>query len=154
LFGPAGANGRDAGHCDTLVGVPEVDVVDDTWIGVGPTVLAPVVGNAANWPRWWPELTVTVQQRRGAKGMRWTIPTGRRGAVTGSMEIWLEPVADGTVVHYFLRLDGSRRSLRPRERDRLQAEYRVRMKAILFAVADQVDPGRMARLAGPPLHIP
>lgn len=127
--------------------------MDDTWIGVGPKVLGPVVGDPANWPRWWPDLTVTVQQRRGVKGMRWRVPTGRRGAVTGSMEIWLEPADDGTVVHYFLRLDGTTRPLRRRERDRLQHEYRVRMKAILFAVADQVDPGRIARLAGPPTQI-
>jgi hypothetical protein len=134
--------------------VPEIDVVDDTWIGVGPTVLGPIVGDAANWPRWWPELTVTVQQRRGVKGMRWLVPSGRGGTVTGSMEMWLQPVDDGTVVHYFLRLDGKARPLRGRERERLQHEYRVRMKAILFALADRVDPGRIARLAGPPTGIP
>lgn len=128
--------------------------MDDTWIGVGPQLVGQVVGDAANWARWWPELTVVVAERRGVKGMRWQVPTGRGGAVEGSMEIWLQPADDGTVVHYFLRLDGTRRPLRARERERLKHEYRVRMKAILFAVADRVDPGRIARLAGPPTRIP
>ena len=38
---------------------------------------------------------------RGVKGVQWAV----RGALTGSMEIWLEPVGDGTVVHWFLRAD-------------------------------------------------
>jgi hypothetical protein len=28
-----------------------------------------------------------------------------RGALVGTMEVWLEPVLDGTVLHYFLRAD-------------------------------------------------
>ncbi len=129
-------------------------MVDDTWIGVRPQRLARVVGDPANWRAWWPELTVVVQERRGPKGMRWRVPTGRGGAITGSMEIWLQPADDGTVVHFFARFDGARGPLRARERLRLQHEYRVRMKRALFAVADQVDPGRLARLAGPPIGIP
>lgn len=147
-------NGRRRPNCATLVRVPEVDVVDDTWIGVPPQVLARVVADPANWRVWWPELTVTVQEKRGVKGMRWQVPTGRSGAIAGSMEIWLEPADDGTVVHFFARFDGARRALTRRDRSRLQHEYRVRMKRVLFAVADQVDPGRLARLAGPPTGIP
>ena len=128
--------------------------MDDTWIGVRPVVLAPVVADPANWRAWWPELTVTVQERRGPKGMRWQVPTGRGGTVTGSLEIWLEPADDGTVVHFFARFDGTCRPLRPRERARLQHEYRVRMKQALFQVTDRVDPGRLARVAGPPTGIP
>ncbi|HEY8302207.1 MAG TPA: polyketide cyclase / dehydrase and lipid transport [Jatrophihabitans sp.] len=134
--------------------MPEVDVVDDTWIGVPAHLLGCIVGDPANWHVWWPELTVVVQERRGAKGMRWQVPSGRDGAVTGSMEIWLEPADDGTVVHYFARFSGARRPLRPRERVRLQHEYRIRMKQVLFAMADRVDPGRIARLGGPPTGIP
>lgn len=134
--------------------MPEVDVVDDTWIGVGPKVLGPIVGDPANWRQWWPELTVTVRERRGVKGMRWLVPIGRDATIAGSMEIWLEPKDDGTVVHYFARLDGTRRPLRRRERARLEREYRTRMKTVLFALADRVDPGRIARLAGPPGGIP
>jgi hypothetical protein len=33
--------------------------------------------------------------------VRWTV----RGALVGTMEVWLEPVLDGTVLHYFLRAD-------------------------------------------------
>jgi len=28
-----------------------------------------------------------------------------QGALTGTMEVWLEPVLDGTLLHYFLRAD-------------------------------------------------
>ena len=82
--------------------------------------------------------------------MRWLVPTGHGGTIAGSLEIWLEPAHDGTVVHFFARLDGARRPLRRRERERLQHDYRVRMKAALFALADRLDPGRIARLGGPP----
>lgn len=33
--------------------------------------------------------------------MRWTVS----GALVGTMEVWLEPVLDGTMLHYFLRAD-------------------------------------------------
>ena len=28
-----------------------------------------------------------------------------RGALVGTMEVWLEPMLDGTLLHYFLRAD-------------------------------------------------
>ena len=36
-------------------------------------------------------------------GHRWTVA----GALTGTMEIWLEPVLDGVVLHYFLHAEPS-----------------------------------------------
>ena len=35
------------------------------------------------------------------KGIRWTVT----GALTGTMEIWLEPSLDGVVLHYFLHAE-------------------------------------------------
>lgn len=134
--------------------MPEVDVVDATWIGVRPIALARVVADPANWARWWPELTLTVHQLRREKGVRWLVPTGVAGAVSGSMEIWLQDVDDGTVVHYFLRLDGRKRPLGRRRRIRLEHDYRTRMKRVFWDLADRLDPGRLARLAGPPTRIP
>lgn len=134
--------------------MPEVDVLDATWFGVRPAVLAPAVADQANWRAWWPELDLAVDQLRGVKGVRWLIRTGRGGTVAGSMEIWLEPVDDGTVAHYFLRLDGTPDPVRPRDRRRLEHEYRTRMKRAFWVLADRVDPGRIARVAGPPTRVP
>ncbi len=134
--------------------MPDVDVVDDTWFGVAPRVLAPYVADRANWRRWWPDLALQVEQARGPKGMRWTVSSAAGGRLTGSMEIWLQDVDDGTVAHFFLRLNGVGRPLSPRERMRYEHRYRVRMKTVFWALADRLDPARIARLAGPPTRIP
>jgi hypothetical protein len=134
--------------------VPEVDVMDDTWLGVRPAVVAPVLADPRSWPGWWPDLTLVLQEVRGPKGVRWRVSSGRNGTVAGSMEIWLEPADDGTLAHYFLRLDGVRRPIRPRERGRIEQRYRVRTKQVLWSVGDRLDPGRLARLAGPATRIP
>ncbi|MGH3745701.1 MAG: hypothetical protein ACRDTP_12645, partial [Mycobacteriales bacterium] len=54
---------------------------------------------------WWPDLELTVFQDRGLDGQRWTVT----GALVGTAEIWLQPFADGTVLHVFLRCDVTRR---------------------------------------------
>jgi hypothetical protein len=134
--------------------MPEVDVVDSTWIDVGPGSIAALIADSANWQRWWPDLDLLVDERRGRKGMRWFVRSARGGALSGSMEVWLQPVDDGTVAHFFLRLDGTRRPLRPRERARVAHGYRVRTKQVFWGLADRLDPGRLARVAGPPDTIP
>lgn len=134
--------------------MPELDVMDATWIAVRAASVAPIVADPANWTRWWPDLDLLVEQRRGAKGMRWIVRSGRGGSVAGSMEIWLEPAQDGTVAHYFLRLDGTRRPLRARERMRLEHEYRMRIKRAFWAVSARLDPGRLARVGGPAHRVP
>jgi hypothetical protein len=130
--------------------VPEVDVVDATWIDVPPASLAPFIAAPANWRKWWPDLNLRVDEWRAAKGVRWLVPSGRRGRVIGSMEIWLQAVDNGTVAHYFLRLDGTPQPLRPRERLRLERSYRIATKRGLWALADEFDPGRLARVSAPP----
>jgi hypothetical protein len=49
------------------------------------------------WPHLAPHLRVL--RDRGAKGMRWHVT----GPLAGECEVWLEPFADGTVVHHYLR---------------------------------------------------
>ena len=104
--------------------MPEVDIVDDTWFGVAPQVLAPYVADPANWRRWWPDLDSA--GRRMARGEGRALDGARRcrRALAGSMEVWLQDVDDGTVAHFFLRLDGVRRRLRRRERARTSATPR------------------------------
>jgi hypothetical protein len=130
--------------------VPEVDVMDSTWICARPAAVAAIVGEPANWARWWPALELTVDERRGAEGTRWRVPTGEDGTVEGSMEVWLEQVFDGVVAHFFLRLDGSGgRRIRPRRARRLEDRYRTAAKALFWSIGDRLDPGRLARVSAP-----
>ncbi len=129
--------------------MPAIDIVDSTWFAARPTVVAALVADPGNWRRWWPRLVLEVDEWRGDKGMRWTVPSagGRAAGLSGSAEVWLEPMFDGVVAHFFLRLDappGGRRLSR-RRRDRITAEYRLGTKNAFWALADQLDPGRLAR---------
>lgn len=113
-----------------------VDVVDETFLAVPPQVVARAVADPARWRRWWPDLALRVHHDRGAEGLRWTVA----GALAGSMELWLEPVLDGTVVHYYLRADlpGA---------DTAQvvaavARRRRAAKAVCFALKAELEAGR------------
>jgi hypothetical protein len=125
----------------------QIELVDDTWIDVSPATVAGVVSDPLRWRSWWPDLVLAVDELRGPQGVRWLVPSTRNGTLAGSMEIWLEPVGTGTLAHYFLRLDRVGPTMRRRERDRLMARYRVRAKQVLWSVADELDPGRLARIA-------
>ncbi|MBW0111337.1 polyketide cyclase / dehydrase and lipid transport, partial [Pseudonocardia sp. KRD-182] len=72
--------------------MPSVDVVDETFLAVPPEVVAAEFAVPARWVRWWPDLRLAVDTDRGVQGFRWTVT----GALVGSMEVWLEPVLDGT----------------------------------------------------------
>jgi hypothetical protein len=128
---------------------PHVDVVDSTWIGVAPGAVAPVLADASRWSQWWPDLDVRASEYRGVKGMRWLVRSAERGRFSGSMEIWLEPVSDGVVAHYFLRLDATGEAPSSRERERLVHHYRTQTKRAMWALCDIVDPGRIARVSAP-----
>jgi hypothetical protein len=81
--------------------MPAIDVVDETFITVPPATLARLFSDVDQCRRWWPDLTLAVYADRGDAGLRWTVT----GALVGTMEVWLEAVLDGTVLHYFLRAD-------------------------------------------------
>lgn len=130
--------------------MPDVHVADSTWIGASATAVGAVISDRRNWALWWPELGLELAEARGAKGVRWTVDRAP-GRMTGSMEIWLQPTADGVLAHYYLRLDRAHGVLvRPARRERIVRRYRARAKRVLWAVTDVVDPGRMARIAAPP----
>jgi hypothetical protein len=114
--------------------VPAVDIADETYVARPPAVLAPDVADPASWRRWWPDLDLRVSRDRGMKGVQWSV----RGALAGSMEIWLEQVGDGTVLHWFLRADPPRTlSLRRAARER---ERRVRdWKRHAFTLKDRAE---------------
>jgi hypothetical protein len=81
--------------------VPAVDVIDETFLAVPPGSVAAAFADPRAWRRFWPDLRLELYADRGVEGARWTV----RGALVGTMEVWLEPVLDGTVLHYFLRAD-------------------------------------------------
>jgi hypothetical protein len=80
-----------------------IQIADETFVAADPVEVGRAVGDPASWRRWWPDLLLTVVEDRADKGHRWTVA----GALTGTMEIWLEPVLDGVVLHYFLHAEPS-----------------------------------------------
>jgi hypothetical protein len=133
--------------------MPAIDVVDSTWFAAPPAVVAAFIADPSNWRRWWPDLTLEVDEWRNDKGVRWLVPavTGRGEGLAGSAEVWLEPMFDGVVAHFFLRLDPPPgRQLSRKRHDRITADYRKRTKTTFWALADQLDPGRTARLTSTP----
>jgi hypothetical protein len=79
--------------------VAGVDLVDETFIVASAQEVARIVADPTYQKRWWPDLVLTVFMDRGLLGQRWSMT----GALVGSCEIWLEPYADGVVVHHYLR---------------------------------------------------
>lgn len=78
-----------------------IQVADQTFIVADPVDVGRAVSNPSDWRRWWPDLQLNVVEDRQEKGIRWTVA----GALTGTMEIWLQPVLDGVILHYFLHAE-------------------------------------------------
>jgi hypothetical protein len=78
-----------------------IQVADQTYVAADGALVGAAVADQSSWRRWWPDLRLQVVEDRAEKGMRWTVT----GAVTGTMEIWLEPSLDGVVLHYFLHAE-------------------------------------------------
>jgi hypothetical protein len=123
--------------------MPSVDVADQTFLAVPPAVLAAEFDRPDRWRELWPDLELAVMTDRGERGIRWTV----RGALVGSMEVWLEPVLDGTVLHYFLRADpadghGRPAPLSPRRAAAEIARRQRAAKAIALGLKDRLEAGR------------
>jgi hypothetical protein len=78
-----------------------IQVADQTFVAADPVDVGKAVSDVASWRRWWPDLRLAVVEDRGDKGIRWTVT----GALTGTMEVWLEPVLDGAILNYFLHAE-------------------------------------------------
>jgi hypothetical protein len=115
--------------------VPGLDLVNETFVVAAPAVVAAAVRDPDRWARWWPDLRLSVFQDRGDAGVRWNV----RGALTGSMEVWLEPYGDGVLVHHYVRCDrADGRPVGARERRRRQ----IHAKAIFWALKDELEGDR------------
>ena len=125
---------RPTGMLGTVSVAPAIDIADETYVGCRPDLIAPVVADPAAWAGWWPDLRLSVTRDRGVKGQQWAV----QGALTGSMEIWLEPVGPGTVLHWFLRADPPEMA-RPRRLDRERQRRVKAWKVHAFALKDRLE---------------
>jgi hypothetical protein len=129
--------------------VPAVDLVDETFVVVDRATIASVVADPRRWAGWWPELRLTVFMDRGLDGIRWSVS----GGWVGSLEIWLEAVGDGVLVHHYARLDpvdpatGAARPVPTdlagwRRAARARATRARAWKRAVWALKDELEAGR------------
>ena len=103
-MGPSRGGGRRLGPLYVkLLAVHSVQIADETFVAADPVRVGAAVGDPSNWRRWWPDLRLRVIEDRGPVGVRWAVT----GPITGTMEIWLEPMLDGVLLHYFLHAEPS-----------------------------------------------
>lgn len=120
-----------------------IQVADQTFVAAPGSAVGEVLADRARWRRWWPDLDLEVREDRADKGIRWTVS----GALTGTMEVWLEPSLDGVILHYFLHAEpaASVRDLVAANRAR-----RVAGKKMSFEIKARLEAGRAA--GEPPAH--
>lgn len=68
-----------------------IQIADETFVAADGARVGAAVADRASWRRWWPDLRLQVVEDRGDKGIRWSVT----GALTGTMEVWLEPLKEG-----------------------------------------------------------
>ncbi|CDO89285.1 hypothetical protein BN973_03659 [Mycobacterium triplex] len=78
-----------------------IQIADQTYVAADGALVGAAIGDRSSWQRWWPDLRLKVVEDRAEKGIRWAVT----GALTGTMEVWLEPSLDGVVLHYFLHAE-------------------------------------------------
>lgn len=120
--------------------VTSIQVADQGFVAAQPGRVAALVADRRNWPGWFPELALSVREDRGAKGVRWAVA----GAVEGTMEVWLEPMLDGVVLHYFLHAEPA---VAPEDPGALAAANHARRidgKTMIFDIKAALEAGRPA----------
>ncbi|HEY9390387.1 MAG TPA: polyketide cyclase / dehydrase and lipid transport [Mycobacteriales bacterium] len=119
--------------------MPQIDLIEESFVVAEAHRVAAVLRDPARWVTWWPDLSLSVFQDRAEQGVRWTVS----GALVGSMEVWLEPHADGVIVHHYVRADmAGDRTPRPRTVTR-EARRRARhAKRLFWALKDELEGAR------------
>jgi hypothetical protein len=126
-----------------------IQIADETFVCADPLDVGKAIADRANWRQWWPDLRLTVIEDRGPMGHRWTVT----GALTGTMEIWLEAVMDGVVLHYFVHAEPSGAAaweLARMNLAKMNHRRRVAGKAMAFEVKRKLEERRpvgVSRLA-------
>lgn len=120
-----------------------IQVADQTFIAAAPERVAERLAARNKWGRWWPDLRLDVREDRAEKGIRWMVG----GALTGTMEVWLEPELDGTIVHYFLHAEPAGvqpAGLASLDLAGLNHARRLAGKVVAFEVKRELEAGRPA----------
>lgn len=119
--------------------MPQLDLMDETFIVAAPRTVATVVADRSRWAQWWPGLELTVQEDRGIAGIRWLVSGD---SWIGSMEIWVQPHLDGVIAHYYLRVDPAGGRMPARRLGRRRRDWQRRAKRVLWALKDELEKGR------------
>lgn len=124
---------------------PQIHLIDETWIEAGLERTSAAVANSEMWRVWWPTLHLTVTRNRGLKGIQWAART-RAGAdpeLAGTVEIWLEPMSGGVLLHHFVRLDpADRRPLGHRRQARVLRQLGWQGKRAFWQLKDELEADR------------
>ncbi len=129
-----------------LVAVPSIQVADETFVAADPAAVGAAVGDRAAWRRWFADLLLEVVEDRTDKGVRWTVS----GPLTGTMEIWLQPVLDGVVLHYFLHAEPTAAAGRKPAKPTLASinhQRRVAGKRMAFEIKNTLEATRPVGVA-------
>jgi uncharacterized protein YndB with AHSA1/START domain len=126
--------------------VSSIQVADQTFIAAPPERVAELLSSRAQWRRWFSDLALEVREDRGPAGFRW----GVSGQLVGTMEVWLEPVMDGTITHYFLHCEPvgvSPSDLANLDLAGMNRKRRVDGKVMSFQLKRELEAGRAAGVA-------
>jgi hypothetical protein len=118
-----------------------IQVADQTFVAAPPAAVGHAVATPASWRRWWPDLLLEVVEDRADKGIRWTVA----GALTGTMEVWLEPMLDGVILNYFLHAEPAGVAawqLARMNLAKMTHQRRVAGKRMAFEVKAELEAGR------------
>jgi len=118
-----------------------IQIADQTFVAADPAEVGRAVSDQRSWHRWWPDLHLQVVQDRADKGIRWAV----NGALTGAMEIWLEPILDGVILHYFLHAEPAGVAawqLARMDLARMNHQRRVAGKEMAFEVKARLEASR------------
>jgi hypothetical protein len=121
--------------------VHSIQIADETFVAADPAAVGRAVANRADWRRWFPDLLLEVVEDRGEKGVRWKVA----GPVSGTMEIWLEPLLDGVMLHYFLHAEPS--ATAGGSAARMTHRRRVAGKRMAFEVKNRLEARRQVGVA-------
>ncbi len=129
-----------------LYAVHSIQVADQTFVAADPAAVGRAVADRAGWRRWFADLLLDVVEDRADKGVRWTVA----GPLTGTMEIWLEPVLDGVVLHYFLHAEpagATAADLAGMDTAAMTHRRRVAGKRMAFEVKNRLEASRPVGVA-------